>query len=197
MENNLFPKEYYRKQGIPVRFIPLYDQTYSAYQNAACSEEECMSYSRKAIKNEKQKEFIEQRNLWEERERKKKEAWDNAIKIIIAGSRKLSIPLQQIDEDVRKICGAEIPILIFGDAYGVDQCAQSYALREGIQHKLCRANWDQYGKRAGPIRNAIMAQMGNILLLYWDGKSRGSKSMKHEATIRNLEIVERIISHPD
>ena len=41
------------------------------------------------------------------------------------------------------------------------------------------ADWDEYGKSAGYIRNAKMAEIGDELLLFWDGKSNGSRHM-HE-----------------
>lgn len=39
------------------------------------------------------------------------------------------------------------------------------------------ADWDQYGKRAGYIRNAQMAEVGDELLAYWDGLSKGTEHM--------------------
>ena len=51
------------------------------------------------------------------------------------------------------------------------------------------ANWQVEGKAAGFIRNRRMAEYGDILLLLWDGKSRGSLNMK-----QNMEKLNKPIS---
>lgn len=42
------------------------------------------------------------------------------------------------------------------------------------------AEWDLYGKSAGPRRNRRMAEYADALLLIWDNQSRGSANMKRE-----------------
>lgn len=39
------------------------------------------------------------------------------------------------------------------------------------------ADWERYGKAAGYIRNKEMAQNADALVAFWDGESRGTKSM--------------------
>lgn len=46
------------------------------------------------------------------------------------------------------------------------------------------ADWDEYGKSAGFIRNADMAEAGQELILIWDGRSNGSAHMRD--TMRKL-----------
>lgn len=50
------------------------------------------------------------------------------------------------------------------------------------------ADWDTYGKAAGPIRNAEMADIATHLLAFWDGASPGTSNMIKEAKKRGLEI---------
>ena len=38
-------------------------------------------------------------------------------------------------------------------------------------------DWDKYGKSAGYIRNTEMAEAGDILVAFWDGKSKGTEHM--------------------
>lgn len=40
------------------------------------------------------------------------------------------------------------------------------------------ADWNKHGKAAGPIRNKQMADYADVLILIWDGKSKGSTNMK-------------------
>lgn len=55
------------------------------------------------------------------------------------------------------------------------------------------ADWDTYGKAAGPIRNQQMASYADALLLIWDGKSKGSMNMKNNMLRLNKPVYEIII----
>ena len=37
--------------------------------------------------------------------------------------------------------------------------------------------WDIYGKKAGYMRNEEMAKVADALVVFWDGKSKGTKHM--------------------
>ncbi|WP_197026348.1 hypothetical protein [Polaribacter sp. Hel_I_88] len=39
------------------------------------------------------------------------------------------------------------------------------------------AEWNKFGKAAGPVRNKEMAIYADALIAFWDGKSRGTKNM--------------------
>ena len=43
--------------------------------------------------------------------------------------------------------------------------------------KVFPAQWERYGKRAGPIRNAAMAKYADYGVALWDGESRGTAHM--------------------
>lgn len=62
-------------------------------------------------------------------------------------------------------------------ARGVDTLAVEFASKYNIPIKPFPANWDKYGRAAGPIRNSQMANYADSLICCWDGKSRGSKNM--------------------
>ena len=51
-------------------------------------------------------------------------------------------------------------ILILGDASGVDAIALKYATLNKIQYRLFRADWNRWGKAAGPKRNREMVDNG-------------------------------------
>jgi len=70
--------------------------------------------------------------------------------------------------------------IIQGGAPGIDSCAKKVA-EELLGHsRTFDANWNAYGKSAGPKRNRQMAEYGDALLVIWDGESRGSANMKEE-----------------
>lgn len=57
-------------------------------------------------------------------------------------------------------------------------------------------NWEEFGNRAGPIRNRKMAERGDKLLLIWDGKSRGSRDMKKQMEKLGKPVFEIILDIP-
>ena len=67
--------------------------------------------------------------------------------------------------------------IVSGDARGADTLGVEYGTRHGIPVIHFPAQWDTYGKAAGFIRNEEMAEYGDFLLAFWDGKSHGTKNM--------------------
>jgi hypothetical protein len=75
---------------------------------------------------------------------------------------------------------APITEIVCGGAQGVDSEGQHWASHMSVPVKMFFPDWNTHGKAAGPIRNRQMAEYGDVLLLIWDGQSRGSLSMKNE-----------------
>lgn len=67
--------------------------------------------------------------------------------------------------------------VVCGDAAGADSLGASWAQKNNIPVKHFTANWEMYGKTAGHIRNAEMAEYADGLIAFWDGKSKGTKNM--------------------
>ena len=83
---------------------------------------------------------------------------------------------------------------ISGCCKGADILGEQFACRYEYDVIRFPANWDKYGNAAGPIRNEQMAKYavayGNkgVLVAFWDGKSRGTKSMIGLAKKYGLEV---------
>lgn len=82
--------------------------------------------------------------------------------------------------------------IVSGGANGADKLGERYAKERKLSLIICNANWDRYGKRAGYERNLEMGSISEALVLFWDGKSRGSAMMKDIATKQSLLIREYI-----
>ncbi len=54
---------------------------------------------------------------------------------------------------------------------------EKYAAENGFKIERYPAEWDKYGKMAGPIRNEKMAKSADYVICFWDGQSKGTKSM--------------------
>jgi predicted Rossmann fold nucleotide-binding protein DprA/Smf involved in DNA uptake len=68
-------------------------------------------------------------------------------------------------------------VIVSGCASGADAIGERYARQNGFKVEKYPANWEKYGRGAGPIRNKQMAQACDYVICFWDGKSRGTKSM--------------------
>jgi hypothetical protein len=114
-------------------------------------------------------------------------------KLIIAGSRHFK-DKQFIFSEIDKFINGEKFIIISGGTRGVDNIGEQYAKERGLSTVLVKPDWDKYGKAAGPIRNEQMAKFATHCILFWNGKSKGSKSMKNLAIKYNLVLREILIN---
>ncbi len=108
------------------------------------------------------------------------------MRVIIAGSREIT-DYDLVKEEI-KLSGFDITEVVCGTARGVDMCGESYAKEMNIPIKYFPAEWEQYGKRAGQIRNALMSEHADALILVWDGSSKGSFNMLQNAAKQQLKI---------
>ena len=65
-------------------------------------------------------------------------------------------------------------VIVSGKAKGPDTIAEEWALTHQVATKIFPANWDEYGKSAGYIRNADIVKECDRLICFWDGKSKGA-----------------------
>lgn len=93
------------------------------------------------------------------------------MKVLISGSRGITDY-----EFVRKCLDDALRIeIVVGDAKGVDTLVQEYCMKRGIKCEIYHADWDKYGRAAGPIRNSEMVSKCDIGMAIWDGVSYGTK----------------------
>ena len=104
------------------------------------------------------------------------------MKVIVAGSRTLKdYNLLKTTLDRKKDMIDEI---VCGEARGADILGKRWAIENNIPVKSFAAEWNIYGKAAGPIRNKQMAIYADYLIAFWDGKSRGTKNMINEMKLQ-------------
>ena len=114
------------------------------------------------------------------------------FKLIVAGSRSFNqYPLlkEKLDLFLRNRM-PEVEI-VSGKACGADRLGERYAKEHGLIVKEFPANWDMYGKQAGLIRNAQMANYAHALVAFLDGRSSGTEDMieKIKAQQKPIRIV--------
>lgn len=101
------------------------------------------------------------------------------MKLIIAGGRDLHISNDELFEIIDNLgLLYKITEIVSGCASGIDSDAIEFAKHYKIKLKRFPADWAKFGNSAGHRRNLAMAEYADILLLLWDGKSKGSANMK-------------------
>lgn len=78
--------------------------------------------------------------------------------------------------------------VVSGGASGADEFGEDFAKMFNIPVKRFHADWDNYGKAAGPIRNQEMAKYADLCILFPGGK--GTESMRGYATDYGLTVEE-------
>jgi hypothetical protein len=90
----------------------------------------------------------------------------------------------------------EIDVVIEGEARGADTFARNWAVKNGIHCMAFPADWEKYGKAAGPIRNTQMLHDGrpDMVIAFHDDfeNSRGTKNMIEQAQKAGLPT--RVVS---
>lgn len=77
--------------------------------------------------------------------------------------------------------------IIEGGAAGVDAIAKQYAISRNMLFTEVKAEWDKFGRSAGPIRNGKMAEMSDFCIAFYRG-SNGTASMINEALKRKKQV---------
>ena len=71
----------------------------------------------------------------------------------------------------------EVEEIVSGGAVGVDSCAAAYAKRNGLKLTEFLPQYERYGRVAPIIRNREIVDHADKILIFWDGKSRGTLSV--------------------
>lgn len=113
------------------------------------------------------------------------------MKIAIVGSRnyKDRFQLGIVLAMELEVLGDET-VIISGGASGADSLAEEYAAAFGLETEIYPANWAEFGKAAGPIRNKVIAQECDMMLAFYgpDGVTPGTQSSVRLAKEAGKEV---------
>jgi hypothetical protein len=76
----------------------------------------------------------------------------------------------------------DIEYVVSGGAKGVDSMAERWAKDNSLPMKIYEANWNKYGKSAGPIRNTLIVEDCSHVVAF-PGAGTGTRD-----TIRKAEL---------
>lgn len=101
-------------------------------------------------------------------------------RIVVAGCRdyeNYEEAREYIDNCISNIRKMYTLIFVSGGCKGADMLGERYAKENGFKIERYKADWNKYGKSAGPKRNMQMSLVADYVICFWDGKSRGTLSM--------------------
>ena len=109
------------------------------------------------------------------------------MRVIIAGSREI----EGINVDAAVTASgfrSEIDEVVSARAVGVNRAGQEWAALAHIPVKVFPSEWERYGKSADAKRNEQMVEYADALVLIWNGKSTGVRSLRDAALRHGLKV---------
>lgn len=108
------------------------------------------------------------------------------MKVLVCGSRNFNdygLLERTLDE-------YDITEIIEGEARGADLAAARYGEAKGIPVQRYPANWELFGRRAGPIRNSQMLKEGqpDMVVAFRFPNSRGTQNMIDQSLRKNIPV---------
>lgn len=107
------------------------------------------------------------------------------MKIAIVGSRDYP-NLNRVREFVKALPVGTV--VVSGGARGVDYVAATTARIRGLEVIEYLAEWEQYGQRAGYLRNKDIVAAADRVVAFWDGRSRGTQHTIQLATEAGKDV---------
>lgn len=104
------------------------------------------------------------------------------MKVAVIGSRGLYV------NDLEKYLPEGTTEIVSGGAKGVDTSAKEYALSHGIKLTEFLPEYDKYGRGAPLKRNITIIEHADMVLAFWDGRSRGTKYVIDNCKKRNITV---------
>lgn len=104
------------------------------------------------------------------------------MKVAVIGSRGLHV------DHLEDYLPAGVTEIVSGGARGVDACARGYALAHGLKLTEFLPEYEKYGRGAPLRRNITIIEYADLVLAFWDGKSRGTKYVIDNCEKRNIPV---------
>lgn len=105
------------------------------------------------------------------------------MKVAIIGSRSLII------NDLKKYLPENTTEIVSGGAKGIDTCAKELAIRENLILTEFLPDYEKYGRAAPLKRNEKIVDYADLILAFWDEKSKGTKNVIDLSLKKNKKLV--------
>lgn len=99
-----------------------------------------------------------------------------SLKVGIVGSRYYNNYREFKDKILEIYKPESIGEIVSGGCRGTDMMAERFGREFGIKIKIFEANWDKYGKSAGPKRNKEIVSYSDFIIAFLAKNSEGTKN---------------------
>lgn len=112
------------------------------------------------------------------------------MKLAIIGSRNLQISnLGDYILRLEKFTSEEVSEIVSGGARGVDSCAKKFALENNLKLTEFLPEYDKYQRSAPLKRNIQIIDYADVVMAFWDGKSRGTEYVIRNCKLKKKKII--------
>lgn len=93
----------------------------------------------------------------------------------IIGSRTFT-SMALVSERASELCANhQIVGIVSGGADGADTLGAEFAKANKIPLRVFKPDWSTHGRGAGFIRNKLIVDAADLVLAFWDGRSKGTQ----------------------
>ena len=110
------------------------------------------------------------------------------MKVAVIGSRGLIV------NDLGKYLPENTTEIVSGGAKGIDTCARDYALSHDLKLTEFLPEYSKYGRGAPLKRNLQIIEYADVVIAFWDGKSRGTKYVIDNCKKQGVQLDVHIFS---
>ena len=111
------------------------------------------------------------------------------MRVAIVGSRNLTV------QNLELYLPENVTEIVSGGARGIDACAREYALAHNLKLTEFLPAYEKYGRGAPLRRNLQIIDYADLIIVFWDGVSKGTKHVidncekrKKNVMVYNLSI---------
>jgi len=112
------------------------------------------------------------------------------MRVLICGGREFD-DWKMFHQELSRLIGHTVPVVIAGGAKGADFLARVYAKYYGFEYEEYPAQWNEFGFRAGSIRNQQMLDEGkpDLVIAFPGGKGTADMvSRAEKAGFKTIKV---------
>ena len=112
------------------------------------------------------------------------------MKVAIIGSRTFN-DYELVCKTIKELKLETMTHMVSGGAKGADSLGKRYAKEHNIPCIIYKPDWNTHGKSAGFLRNKDIINACDIVVAFWDGKSKGTEHsiMLAKRNIKQVYII--------
>lgn len=111
------------------------------------------------------------------------------MNVVICGSREFD-DYELLKKELIKFFDNDFSdiTIISGTAKGADSLGERFASEYNLPVQKFKPDWDKHGKSAGFKRNDEMVKIADVVVAFWNCKSKGTKHTINQANTKGIVV---------